>query len=136
MSDTGPTEGTLKVYPLPHQRTYGLHHDRGSFPVSPSFHFGVRRWLIIPEGRNSLEQNFLERSIFHPPTGSLILRVHVSQTRLLQGAKNIMTRLILISNWTGLWSAFQELSLGTRHGGTEASNSVIGHLELALTLHS
>lgn len=90
----------------------------------------------MSEGRNSLEQNFLERSIFQPPTGSLILRLHVSQTRLLLGAKNIMTKLILISNWTGLWSAFRGLSLGTKHGGMEVSNSETSYLKLALTLHS
>ncbi|KIR34050.1 hypothetical protein I352_03283 [Cryptococcus deuterogattii MMRL2647] len=99
MSDTGPTEGTLKVYPLIKELTaYTM--------MRPLFR---------------LEQNFLERSIFQTPTGSLILRLHVSQTRLSLGTKNMMTKLILISNWTGLWSAFQGLSLGTRHGGTEAN---------------
>lgn len=45
-----------------------------------------------------------------------------------------MTKLILILNWIELWSAFQELSLETKHGGTEASNPLISHLKLELTL--
>lgn len=116
-----------------HQRTYSLHYDEAPFPVSASFHFSVCAWLIISKGRNSLEQSFLERNTFQHPTGSLILRLHVSQIRLLPGAKSIMTKLILISNWAELWSAFQGLSLETKHGGTEAINPLISHLKLSLT---